>query len=677
MSQARPTRVAIVGAGPAALATAFDLTETAELRQRFQVTIYEQGFRAGGKCAGLRRPPFNTIEQNGTHYLFGCYDNAFDLARRAYGELQAAGERGFGSFEAQFIARHRMVFRHQFGGAWHDWSIELPPNALAPGLGDGPLDFMGRRHFAMGASWLLSSGLQQLAQLLRQPHLTTTPPLRGLQDGISRVLALLPRASVLDWLGFDAAVRLLRKGRDAMYRVIADALSVNIVVYRAWVMFDLAATCMIGLTADGIHAAEELERLDDVDLRDWLASHGASREALDSAPLRGWYDAVAAYTDGDLERPSIAAGVSLYALGRALLTYRGALFYSLRSEVADGFVGPLCSALARRGVRFAYFQRLWQVLPSDSGRSIEGLEFERQAQLHGDDEFGYDPFVELDGSKCWPAEPRREQLIGPAAANLSSFYAPRQGATWRLEHERDFDLVVLTIPLASAATYCARLLEQKASWRTAFAALSTVETQSLRLYLDKSPQQLGWRGKPGILSAFAPPFSTWEDNSHTLDSQRWPSDMQPNTVASLFGVLRCESASAPHDDSGYEARRLADAQQQALRFLKEHGAELWPGASDSRATASFDFASLIDPEQRSGEARLQAQYLRANVGPTERYTTARAGSLRDRLHPGGSGYENLFLAGDWTAAATGTGSVEGAVLSGRAAARAIIASRAR
>jgi len=141
-------------------------------------------------------------------------------------------------------------------------------------------------------------------------------------------------------------------------------------------------------------------------------------------------------------------------------------------------------------------------------------------------------------------------------------------------------------------------------------------------------------------------------------------------VVSLFGALPGEATAPPHDDCEYEARKLAQARAQAVAFLQDHGAALWPGACSS--TGSFDFETLVDLQNRSGVARLDAQYVRANVGPCERYTTATAGSLRHRLAPGDSGYRGFYVAGDWTAQATGTGSVEGAVLSGRAAARALL-----
>src|SRR5579871_4035207 len=81
------TRVAILGAGPAGLAAAFGLSDTAEQRARYDVTVYQMGWRAGGKCSTGRVAPTMRVEQNGTHYLFGCYDACFDTVRRSFDEL--------------------------------------------------------------------------------------------------------------------------------------------------------------------------------------------------------------------------------------------------------------------------------------------------------------------------------------------------------------------------------------------------------------------------------------------------------------------------------------------------------------------------------------------------------------------------------------------------------------
>ncbi|MFV2090718.1 MAG: FAD-dependent oxidoreductase, partial [Pseudomonadales bacterium] len=82
---AEPTRVAIIGGGCASMTTAFELTRP-EHRGKFEVTVYQQGWRLGGKGASGRGPS-GRIEEHGLHIWLGYYDNAFQLMRECYAEL--------------------------------------------------------------------------------------------------------------------------------------------------------------------------------------------------------------------------------------------------------------------------------------------------------------------------------------------------------------------------------------------------------------------------------------------------------------------------------------------------------------------------------------------------------------------------------------------------------------
>ncbi len=72
-----------------------------------------------------------------------------------------------------------------------------------------------------------------------------------------------------------------------------------------------------------------------------------------------------------------------------------------------------------------------------------------------------------------------------------------------------------------------------------------------------------------------------------------------------------------------------------------------------------------------GGRREDAVYLRANTEAWERYVLSLPDTMAHRLAPDDSGFDNLFLAGDWTHNEINGGSVEAAVSSGMAAARAI------
>jgi uncharacterized protein with NAD-binding domain and iron-sulfur cluster len=70
--------------------------------------------------------------------------------------------------------------------------------------------------------------------------------------------------------------------------------------------------------------------------------------------------------------------------------------------------------------------------------------------------------------------------------------------------------------------------------------------------------------------------------------------------------------------------------------------------------------------------RLGAQYYRANLDPSDRYVQSLPGSGRYRLPPGRTGFDNLAVAGDWTACGLDAGCLEAATRSGVLAARAVL-----
>ena len=77
-------RVVVLGGGPAGVAAAFWLTAP-EQQNRYQVTLYTQGWRLGGKCASGRNMACSArIEEHGLHLLIGCYENAFATVRACY-----------------------------------------------------------------------------------------------------------------------------------------------------------------------------------------------------------------------------------------------------------------------------------------------------------------------------------------------------------------------------------------------------------------------------------------------------------------------------------------------------------------------------------------------------------------------------------------------------------------
>ena len=66
MDETTPSRVAIIGGGCAAVTAAFELTRP-ERKGAFDVTIYQMGWRLGGKGASGRDAKTGRIEEHGLH----------------------------------------------------------------------------------------------------------------------------------------------------------------------------------------------------------------------------------------------------------------------------------------------------------------------------------------------------------------------------------------------------------------------------------------------------------------------------------------------------------------------------------------------------------------------------------------------------------------------------------
>jgi uncharacterized protein with NAD-binding domain and iron-sulfur cluster len=132
-SSERPIEVAIVGGGCAALTAAFELTRPA-LSGRYRVTVYQQGWRLGGKGASGRGSN-DRIEEHGLHLWMGWYDNAFRLMRECYAELERdpATCRMADWQDAFKPDRYIGTLERKPGGGWQYWTAFFPAGDGLPG----------------------------------------------------------------------------------------------------------------------------------------------------------------------------------------------------------------------------------------------------------------------------------------------------------------------------------------------------------------------------------------------------------------------------------------------------------------------------------------------------------------------------------------------------------------
>jgi uncharacterized protein with NAD-binding domain and iron-sulfur cluster len=659
----RKQRVLVLGAGPAGLAAAAELSGTPGLRARFDVTVLQVGWRAGGKCTSGRTGAFQEVDLNGTHFLFGCYDNALGLMRQAYDELKARGDTKSGTYEQALLARNTVVCRQFFQGQWTNWEFELPSDGLLPGAG-APHEYL-----RSVVKWALSTWRHGRTDVLGE---VVAESWKVMDEAVVLLERFLTEAHGLpERLVLKAVAEALETLRALTWKLVDSRVATHLKALRFWILVDLLCTTAIGMIEDDVFGPDGFAVCDGRNYRDWLQHHGASELSYDSPIVAMWYDAVAAFECGDVNRPNLSAGVSLEALFRAIFTYKGAFAWQMQAEVGESVIAPIVQALKYRGVKFRFFHRVWNVVPKD-GR-IDKLVVERQVELASGDPDSYEPFIEVEGRRAWPSEPRYEQLATPGVKghDLESFYTDWRGTMQELRYGEHFDSVVFAMPVGVVPFYCKELLAEREEWRQMVRYVPGVETQSLRLNLKLTLPELGWPGPVPIVSANPPPMSTWEDCSPLIAVETWPEGLRPKAIDTVFGALPASEEPPGPEDHGYPARQWAVARDNALNFLQNSAGLLWPGAKSTVNPEGIDWNQLVDPLERTGPERLKAQTIKANVGPTERYTMAIAGGLQHRLRPEGSGYANLVLAGDWVRNGLDIGCVEGAVMAGKQAAQAL------
>ncbi len=440
---------------------------------------------------------------------------------------------------------------------------------------------------------------------------------------------------------------------------------------RTWGLISLMTAVVRGILADDIVSQPSgFRAVNDEDFLEWVLRHGASPTVADLALVRGLYDLVFGYEDADPKRPRFAAGLAAFLSGKMLFDYKGAIFWKMTAGMGDVVFAPMYQVLVQRGVQFEFFHRVDALHVAADRMNIDAISVGRQVALApGRDR--YDPLVRVGDLPCFPAAPLIDQLDADDAVAdqpLESHWCSWPDAEARvLRRGEDFDSVVLAIPVGAAPLLCRELIDDRPEWREMVDHLATVATQSFQIWLREDEPALGW-DRPGVtISAYEQPFSTWASMPQLIDAERWPVDERPGTIAYFCGVL---AARWPDDSSGpdYARHHRAHTRGEAVEFLQRHIGQLLPGAVGADG---FRWDLLCGSDGRRGAGAFDSQYWVANVDPSDRYVLSVPGSDRYRLRSDESGYDNLFLAGDWTDSGMNAGCIESAVLSGLQAANAV------
>ncbi|MGO8851466.1 FAD-dependent oxidoreductase [Mycobacterium sp.] len=667
-------RVAILGGGLAGLSAAWRLSE-AGWRDRFDsITVYQRGWRLGGKGASSRGP-HGRIEEHGLHVWLGCYDNAFALLRECYSELDRAAtdpKAPIQSWDQAFLPSDHLGIADRLDDKWLVWSGGLSRNGELPGEPNATGREFTAVYFLRRALQLVLNFADSLPapdgdadHLPESPH-PTAEWLQVVRWGVMAMLASLAKPLAPGAIPSGSLNHVLDAIRDALdYEHRPDHR-------RFWLFLSLETATARGIISDNLVTDPRgFRAINDEDFCAWILRHGAHPDVVDFPLVRGLYDMVFGYEDGDFNRPALAAGVALLLTGIALFQYKGAFFWKMTAGMGDVVIAPLYQALRRRGVDFEFFHRVDALHLDDRRQAIESITMGRQARL-ADGVAEYEPLVRVGGLPVFPDRPLAEQLDGHVHDDLESHFGGRADVETRvLRRGVDFDHLVLAASLGMVELVAGELIADSPQWRDMTTNLRTVATQAFQLWLRPDESTLGWH-RPGVTtSGYVAPFDTWASMPQTLWAEQWPADDHPSTVAYFCGALNAVWP-FPKDIAEqhiYVANCREKVFAEAVAYLDNHVGLYLPGAVTEQG---FAWHLLVGANGHRGVPALQTQYVSVNIDPSDRYVQSVPGSDKYRLRSDESGYDNLVLAGDWTDSGFNAGCVEAAVMSGLQAANALL-----
>src|SRR5471032_537808 len=534
-SKIAPEKIAILGGGVGSMTTAYYLSSQPGWQDNYDITVYQQGWRLGGKGASGRNAELGQrIEEHGLHIWFGFYANAFKMIKAAYTSLDRPAGAPLATWRAAFKQQDYVALSEQVGDQWHNWSIVFPTLPGEPGEGTEQITLWQLAVAMMGwiDKWIKS--LDQLTREMELPpheHHTGILPdwLYHLAEGVtSSAHELLEDMSLLGSALYGMVVNLsadVAQHTEGEHRALAGALvgvrqrlhsryrslvdhadgDTSDDIRRLFICLDLGVTVMKGVFEDGV-IRNGFDVINDIDFRQWLINHGGDEElCVDSAPVRGFYDLVFAFEGGDFGKPNIEAGTLLRAMARIGLAYKGGIMLKMQAGMGDTIFTPLYEVLQKRGVKFKFFQRVEELVPGAG--DIDSIRITEQVQL-ADAAADYAPLVDVKGLACWPSapdyaqiEPAQAALLQAQEINLESYWSD-----WPQQYQQafgqplpvtvlrkgvDFDKVVFGISIGSLPALCPQLLAQSPALQLAADKVKTVATQAYQVWLNKDLRQIG------------------------------------------------------------------------------------------------------------------------------------------------------------------------------------------
>lgn len=686
MSEQKKRKIAILGGGVGALTSAFYLASRPGAAEMYEITVYSIGWRLGGKCATGRNPDFgNRIEEHGIHGFLGSYYNTLSMMASAYDRLGRQPGEPLASFEDAFYPIDSILCWEFRDYRWVNWKLTMPRNDLKPWE---PQSLPTLRHWIEAVIGFMGRLFEHHA-----PSFATVgfdgSIARGMVHSMTSHAAAIARGeggpllTAIEefWAWFKRQVEKLVENSDALRHL--------------YVTLDYFLTMLRGIIKDDV-INKGFDQLDGENFSDWFARHGGSMLTISSPLSMNTPNLSYQYPDGDTTRsPRMAAGAYLHWTLREF-AYLGSFGWLFAAGTGDTVVAPLYLVLKNLGVKFELFHKVREITANAAGDAVDEVVIDVQATPK-DGAAGYQPLIDLPLAKfggktlpVWPDRPLYDQLaegakLKAADVDLESYWTPWQPVgEKRLKAGRDFDTLICGIAIGALPHLAPGLMAANPKWPQMVDAIKTVQTQTLQVWMKRTLKQMGlpfdFKNYDRLIGAtFVNPIDGVADFSDLIPMEAWPAQNMPQSLLYFSGATPQYGPQPPFSDHGYPAREYDRVKYQAQQYLQACMGALLPKAVSNVVhppgdPIGFDFSELVcleDDAATLGVARLDQQFWKPNIDPTERYTTSPPGSTQYRLKAWDSGFGNLVLAGDWIYTGLNVGSFEGACMGGKLAVHAV------
>ncbi|GAA4829075.1 NAD(P)-binding protein [Algivirga pacifica] len=719
-------KIAIIGGGIAGMTTAWELSNQANWKEKYDITIYQMGWRCGGKATtgvGME----GRIEERGIHMFQGWYENAFRMVKEVYHHIGEQGlnpEGAFQTWKDAFVQNPvTLMVEQDKEGNWMNWPMVLPTNNLEPGTGEPVSVALLLKEFtALGLQMLIGSPYQEdedgdvgfLNEWLQDTFFDH--PLKGKKkkSGLSYLTEMaVDRAedyldvefNVLEDLLEDVLALSYKEDRklstqqivtksdsfmkELFKRTTADFLEKHNSIRRIAEIVQLGLACVKGVYSQVYNAEKdtyEWGNINGYDFIEWLKMNGASEEVCNSAIVRFLYKGTFA-NQFNGQPGTVAADVAVRMM-LMIPSYKGSFVWNLKGGTGGSFTAPLYMALKDRGVSFEFFHKLSEVSYTE-GSEIEQIIMDRQVDLK-EGQTHYAPIVQQNGVWQWRAtldytqlNPEQAKVLQEENIDLESNWSGWENvASNSLQKGKDFDIAILATSINPLKQTCKDIIQHKPAWKDMVDNVKTTPTLNVQFWLKENIEDLGMDlGEWGMSEEAYANTVIYEDLLYSWTSmtfvepyEAWGKQNQPKQISYWCGTWPVQTPQPAPSETNYPQQELDKLKANTYQWMNEYMGWFWPKAVQQGAHGQeFDYNLLCDKDMDlSPMERFNQQHFVVNIDPSMQYVLAQPGTDKYRLKTDATSYDNLYFAGDWIDFGMNVGYMEGTVISGLQAAHKIL-----